>query len=244
MGRRYIDYKGKYINGIYVIDKVKEKGGAGKHVRWECECPICHKVFTVKSDHLGDKKNPTRMCHDCGSKQYTDLSGEKYGMLTVLERDWNNPNKRISYICECECGSIVSVQENHLKDGRTRSCGCIMSVGEKEISNILSSHDIIYEKQKQFMGCKNLRELRFDFYIPSTNTVIEYNGIQHYKPVEYFGGTEAYLGTCMRDNIKKEYCLNNNINYIEISYKDNILQTLQEKVLNEEIVSPHGNMME
>ena len=49
---------------------------------------------------------------------------------------------------------------------------------------------------------------------------IEFQGIQHYKPVEIFGGLKKFKEQQINDNIKRKYCKNNNIYLLEISYKD------------------------
>lgn len=53
-----------------------------------------------------------------------DLSGQKFGYLTVLRFDENPENKRTRWICSCKCGNITSVQTQQLKQGKTISCGC------------------------------------------------------------------------------------------------------------------------
>ena len=72
--------------------------------------------------------------------------------------------------------------------------------------------------KKRFIDCIDKRPLSFDFYVPQCNTCIEYQGIQHYKPVERFGGEEQFIIQQKHDMIKKEYCAKNNINLIEIPY--------------------------
>ena len=47
---------------------------------------------------------------------------------------------------------------------------------------------------------------RFDFYLPNINTCIEYDGEQHFLPVEYFGGEDAFNRQVTYDNIKNEWC--------------------------------------
>lgn len=73
-----------------------------------------------------------------------DLTGQKFGRLTVLERDWehqkkNNSHHRKTYwICRCSCGQIVTVAIDHLKSGHTCSCGCLKeSHGELVIKKLL-----------------------------------------------------------------------------------------------------------
>ena len=62
--------------------------------------------------------------------------------------------------------------------------------------------------------------LPFDFYLFKYNILIEYQGEQHYKPRKKFGGEEGFKNTVIRDNIKKQYCKNNNIKLIEIPYTE------------------------
>jgi len=71
-----------------------------------------------------------------------------------------------------------------------------------------------------------------DFYLPSNNIIIEYNGIQHYKQKEYFGGDNALEQQQERDMALRQYCKEHNIKLIEIPYwdYDNI-----ETILNKEL---------
>ena len=62
-----------------------------------------------------------------------------------------------------------------------------------------------------FEDCIDKRPLPFDFYLPEYNICIEYQGQQHYYPVEIFGGKNAFESQVLRDNIKREYCQKNNI---------------------------------
>lgn len=58
----------------------------------------------------------------------------------------------------------------------------------------------------------------FDFYLTDLNTMIEFDGIQHFEEVEYFGGYEKLLETRFNDEIKNQYCKNNDIKLIRIPY--------------------------
>lgn len=236
MPRHYIDLTGQIINGVKVISIVDEKGGMGKHRRWNCICPVCNKTFIVASQHLRDKSKPISMCSDCARKQFNDLSGRQFGKLKVISRDWESKSKRIRYICQCECGTVFSVQDNHLVEGTIRSCGCILSFGEEQISKYLTENQIIFERQKVFNGCKYRGSLRFDFYMPHLNVAIEYQGIQHYEPIEHFGGEESLKELQKRDQIKVDYCKANHIKLYTISYKEDIETALSKILSNEDIV--------
>lgn len=61
-----------------------------------------------------------------------------------------------------------------------------------------------------------------DIYIPSINLAIEYQGVQHYKSVDFFGGEDAFLHRQELDRIKKQKCKNNNIKLLDWSYKEPI----------------------
>ena len=103
---------------------------------------------------------------------------------------------------------------------------CNISLGENEIRDWLIIHEIEFIPQKRFDGCKDKRTLPFDFYIPSKNTVIEFDGEQHSRPIDWFGGKEKFDYLVKHDQIKTQYCADNNIDLLRISYKDNIQEKL------------------
>lgn len=94
---------------------------------------------------------------------------------------------------------------------------CKESTGEKEIRIFLEANKILFEKEKKFKDCKFKQSLPFDFYLVDYNTCIEYDGYQHSSPINFFGGEKAFIKLKINDNIKNEYCKNNNIKLIRIS---------------------------
>ena len=99
---------------------------------------------------------------------------------------------------------------------------CSESKGEKRISIWLKNHNIKYISQKKFYDCIDIKPLPFDFYLPDYNLCIEYDGEQHFKSVEFFGGLDGYNKRIKHDKIKNEYCENNNIKLLRIPYYKNI----------------------
>lgn len=83
---------------------------------------------------------------------------------------------------------------------------------------ILKAHDINYIWQKKEKIDDKI--LYFDFYLPDINTYIEYQGEQHFHPVEYFGGEEHFIKQQQNDNIKQEWCEKNQYTLLSISYID------------------------
>ena len=130
----------------------------------------------------------------------------------------------VKIICP-EHGEFNQTPNKHLNG---RGCPkCRYSKGEKKIYSILVKKDIKFETQKKFIDCKYKRFLKFDFYIPHINTCIEFDGEQHTRPINYWGGEKEFKKTQKRDQIKNEYCEKNNIKLYRIKYNENI-----EKILN------------
>ena len=94
---------------------------------------------------------------------------------------------------------------------------------------------IKYKTEKTFDGLVGCRGglLMFDFYLPNYNICIEYDGIQHFKPIDYFGGERGLRIRQTHDMRKNKYCLRNNIKLIRIKYSDisNIKKLLAENLL-------------
>lgn len=113
---------------------------------------------------------------------------------------------------------------------------CNESKGETQVALWLERNKMINIPQKRFCDCCDAKPLPFDFYIPELNTCIEYQGEQHYRPVN-FGGIsdeEAYdnfLTTQSHDEIKRNYCMNNNLKLICIPYWEDSDEYLNKNLL-------------
>jgi hypothetical protein len=152
-------------------------------------------------------------------KSFIEVHKEEY---EYCENTYTNSNEKMEIICK-KHGVFLQTPTNH-KQGN--GCPvCRSSTGEKEITHLLNDLEVEFEHQKKY---KKLGRKRFDFFIPSINTIVEYNGIQHYEPIEHFGGIKSLKNTQKRDKIKKQYCLDNGINYEIIRYdEDTKLRVLE-----------------
>ena len=103
---------------------------------------------------------------------------------------------------------------------------CNDSHGEKQIYRWLCDYNFDFISQKIFDDCKDKRPLPFDFYLPKYNVCIEYDGEQHFRPVELFGGYEGFNKRVYHDEIKNKYCEYNNIHLLRIPYYANINEEL------------------
>lgn len=94
---------------------------------------------------------------------------------------------------------------------------------EKKLYDIVATlfPDAIYQFRDKWLNKQSL-----DIFIPSKKIAIEYQGIQHFKEVDYFGGKSHYSKQIENDNIKKQLCKENNITLIEWLYNDPISEIL------------------
>jgi hypothetical protein len=105
---------------------------------------------------------------------------------------------------------------------------CNITKGEEAISIWLNNRGIKYIFQHKIKIDNSYHY--YDFYLPDHNMLIEYNGLQHYKPITFFGGEKGFEYLKQRDKTKEKYCLDNKINLLILSYKDDIEKTLKTKL--------------
>mgnify|MGYP003617346539 CR=1 FL=1 len=87
----------------------------------------------------------------------------------------------------------------------------------------LEESGIEFKYQESFEECKNIAKLPFDFSIYKDGEIamlIEYDGLQHFGEIGYFGGKDGFLKRVMNDEIKNDFCKTNNIKLIRIPYWD------------------------
>lgn len=70
---------------------------------------------------------------------------------------------------------------------------------------------------------KWLEKQEIDIFVPHLNLAVEYDGIQHFKPIKAWGGEEGLKKNIERDKIKEEKCKENNVTLIRFTYKENEL---------------------
>ena len=91
----------------------------------------------------------------------------------------------------------------------------------------------LYDDAQYQYHCDWLGRQSLDVYIPSISVGIEYQGIQHYEPVDHFGGENAYLHRVELDNQKRQLCAANNVKLIEWRYDSPLTKNgLSKKIKN------------
>lgn len=178
---------------------------ADHHLRGS-KCPVCRGVLKNTNESFVFKS--------------ISIHDDRYDYSLV---NYINNRVPVKIICK-DHGIFEQIPKHHMQGS---GCpGCNNSKGENIIIRLLKNKNIKYKRQKTFDGCQDKKKLQFDFYIQKYNLCIEFDGIQHYKPIERFGGIEAFESLKIRDEIKTKYCLENNIELIRIKYDENILDKL------------------
>ena len=145
--------------------------------------------------------------------------------------DYINSDTPILHRCKIDNNTWMVRPADIIKG---RGCPrCSQSHGEKQISCWLVNQNIVFIAQKRFDGCRNKNALPFDFYLPEYNICIEYDGIQHFEPVDFAGKGEEWAWqrfkeTQYNDEVKNQYCNNNNIILLRIPYFKNIEEELEQ----------------
>lgn len=183
--------------------------------------------YTIKDSTMNYKINEIAKLYNISLNHFTKtgtLVGQTFGQLIVLKELEKRSASGKQYLCECQCQAhtIIIVNACDLRSGHTQSCGCVRSFGEFKVSQILSQLQINFKKEYSFedlVSNKNVK-LRFDFYLPDRNILIECQGQQHYENTGGFFDEQAFLELQERDKLKKQYCKKHNIKLIEIPYWD------------------------
>jgi hypothetical protein len=189
-------------------------------------CPI-HGIFSQRpQDHLYG-----RGCRICGGKDKKDFnvfineSNEIHNNFynydkTIYKNNWTN------IIVTCYIHGDFEVTPNNHLSKKSGCPKCKESLGEKNIRLYLENRNFKYITEKRFKDCRYKQPLPFDFYLSDYNILIEYDGLQHFESIDFFGGEQRLNEQKIKDNIKTEYCNNNNIQLIRIKHTDNINEIL------------------
>lgn len=221
---------------IVVAPAPSSKAG---RARWVCKCD-CGKEKICLADNL--RSGNTKSCGCIRIEQLIannklnpkmpkvkDLTGQRFGKLTVIKRVGSSKSRHAIWLCKCDCGNLKTVTMDDLLRGHTSSCGCLTSsTGELFISDILTKNNIPFKKEYTFpdlYSTKNAK-LRFDFAIFNKDNqlkrLVEFDGIQHFEQGHF--SEESFEERQLRDKLKNEYCKQHNIPLVRIPYteKNNI----------------------
>ena len=182
------------------------------------QCLKCGNIWEKSISNATNKKQVN--CPFCSSKSpahkyinYLARIEERYGknQYEILAKDFVGTDK---IPVRHKCGFIFKTRINDfLKSQGCPRCAPRLSKGEKAVIEFLEKNKITYEFQASIPETHQ----RFDFLIDNIYA-IEYQGEQHFR--DTFGDTKTFQQTLINDEKKRKYCKENNIDLLEISYKD------------------------
>lgn len=223
------EYVQQVLNNKGYILLSKEYHNA--HEQLDCICPKGHKCKIRFNDF-----NHGHGCKECGNElrsqvQRTEyetikMGFEKEGHFLITETYINNKQE---LLVRCPNGHTYTTNWNRFQSG-LRCPICNSSKGEETIIKLLKDLQVKFIHDKSIW--KPLNNLRPDFFLPDYNLVIEFDGIQHFEPIEIFGGQEGFIKRQQKDNEKNIYCENNNIDILRIPYWEfnNITKIIKNKL--------------
>lgn len=210
-------------------------------VWWNCKCLKCGRIKSfngseIRLNRIGECHCDYQYARQKSNKRFVKVDGSNsnkiidetnntYGKLTVKSFAYTKDSKAY-WNCQCDCGNITVVCGNHLRTGRIKSCGCVVSYKEQEIEQILKQYNIPFKREYSFNDLVDKGQLRFDFAIFQNNKLyglIEYQGRQHSEPAHSFNQNGLLQ---QHDKMKAEYCQKHNIPLLLLDKNSNLEQDI------------------
>ena len=213
------DLTGRRFGKLIVLNKTSERQN-GK-VIWDCLCD-CGNHTKVNSGNLISGKTQSCGClkrERTSEASLNDLTGKRFGKLVAIEPTQKRAGSYVIWKCRCDCGEECEKSSWILTHGHTIKCPkCKASKGELAIAELLKINNIPFESEKRFGTCKDKNTLPFDFFV-NNSYLIEFDGIQHFQYTNYSWNTKENFELLKKhDNIKNQWCKENNIPLIRIPY--------------------------
>ena len=151
------------------------------------------KDFIEKSNKIHNNKYNYSKVKYIDSKTPVEIICPKHGSF------WQRPQDH--YLNECGCPKCTLKSQTKLYE---------------RLKEAFLTEEILFEVGNSVVTWLELQ--RFDIYFPKYNIAVEYNGIQHYIPIEHFGGKLDFESTLKRDELKRQKCKENNCTLFEVKY--------------------------
>ena len=181
-------------------------------------------TYKCGEDHIGSVSyekfiGSKRRCAICANNQAYEfnfvkqyIENEGYVLVSTEYKNTHTP-----LVIICPKGHEFQTTFHSFKNNGVR-CYCAReSKGEKRIREYFIDKSIEFISQQKFENCRNVRPLPFDFYLPKYNLCVEYDGQQHFDEIHAYS-KESFQQTKINDEIKTNYCKENNIPLLRIPY--------------------------
>lgn len=180
---------------------------------------ICGKVYTTTRNSITSGHKCIHCQHHSYLKspeEYKEEFNEVAKGDYILLSDYTKSKEKV-LVKSLICGHTFRVPAVKFLSG-TRCTKCGKSSGEVRINNFLLKHNLLFTREKS-LSINGVRH-RIDFYLPEYKKIVEFDGIQHFKPIEYFGGKQELRNRQERDKAKNDYFKGIGYKVIRIPYTD------------------------
>ena len=155
-------------------------------------CPKCsNKLFKLNKDIFIDRSNK--------------IHNNKYNYSKV---EYKTVEDKVCIICPMH-GEFWQTPHSHMSGVGCPKCHEEHNVNESVLFDIIKEYhgkEVVSQYRADWLSGQTI-----DIYIPSKKIGIEYQGVQHFKPIKYFGGNKKYDYTVKKDKEKFEKCKNNGV---------------------------------
>ena len=218
-GDKYDYSKVKYINSRSKVCIICPEHGEFWQIPYihsgqKCGCPNCAKNKKLTQNEFIERA------------KYTHNNFYDYSKVV-----YKNTEEKVCIICP-EHGEFWQTPHSHLSGVGCPICSKCKNLNETALYEFINSHiseKVIREKHLPWLGMKSL-----DIYIPKHNIAIEYQGRQHFMPLDFFGGEKSYQETIKRDELKFNLCKTNKVHLFYFSKEKDLPKTYFDKIYTNE----------
>ena len=237
------EYLNKYGEGTVLLSDVYVNAVTDLEFKCKCGDRFC-RTF---NDMTFAKRHKCTLCGGNKTAWNIDLIRSfvhENSDCELISTEYTNSNDKL--IFRCKCKKIFKTSFAYFNFNRQRRCSnCAkkISKGEAEVLRHLENNNINFAREYKFNDCRNTNPLPFDFAILNNEDnlifLVEYDGEGHTMPIDFAGKGEDWALSHLedvrkRDKIKTDYCKNNNIPLLRISYLE--INDI-EKILTSELKS-------
>lgn len=251
--RTYVDYTCTACNSGIIYRGRTDRIRSGR----TCRCVECGRRSKRPEGYTKDvwvnkeKTVENVNLNNLTGKHLGEIRGEWF--INSFDHTTNNSHGHTYYICiNTNTGEVKSCRLDHLPheiDNRLTNLADLIterkniilnnqfagfaSSGELAVGTWLKEHNIAFESEYTFPDLKGNGDglLRFDFKIKDKPILIEFQGQQHYEPVDFFGGEKQFQIQQFHDDLKKKYCKYHGYTLVEIPYNYKSLDTYLNQLL-------------
>lgn len=224
---QYVNKCKEIYHDFYKYPKYEESGFINTVEKIKILCPKHGYFFNALYTHASGRSK----CHlaSCRSTlaefiaKAREVHGDDYDYSKV-----NYINNKTKVIVICPRHGEFKVRPDQHLYGKTGCPKCVESFGERTLKRLLNKYKLNYLTEYKFKDSN----YRFDFKLKDLNILIEFHGVQHYRPVKRFGGEKAFEQVRERDENKKYLAMENNHHLIVLNFID-----LKNNVLENKLIS-------